>query len=152
MIHDILAQFCNAQAAAATAGTPLLLGSQIDLKAAGINISGGKPVWLVCLVTTAVVAAGAGTVELRLMSDDSASINVSTGTMHARSLSITTANNATTLPAGTMLWVQPLPSHQTYEQFLGIVISATTQNISSGNIDAFLTEDVSYWKAYRDAI
>ena len=160
---DKLAEFGDAAAAAATAGTALVLPNQIDLGSTGLNFGNGEPIYFVCAVSTAIVAAGDGTLEVQLVSDDSASI--ATGilgtsvTYHVRSPLITTANNSTSNPAGKILYVGAVPylaasgtAVGNAERYLGARLVAAAQNISSGNVDCYLTTDPAIYKAYANAI
>lgn len=150
MIHDKLAQFCDATTATVNAAASSLIGSQYDLEVVNGNTAAGEPIWLVVIVTTAVQAAGAGTYTIKLMSDSTAAIDTSSGTTHIEKTFVT-ANNTTSNAVGKRMIVQALP-HDTYEQFLGIVVSAATQNVTGGALDAFLTTSPQYWKAYANAI
>lgn len=162
---DKLAEFADNASIAMTAGsTALVLTNQIDLSAASLNVGGGEPIYLVVSVGgTAVQAAGAGTIEIQLVSDDSASISTATAatsvTYHARSAPITTANNTTSNPKGKVLFACALPMRgasgtgtSAYERYLGVRVVATTQDISGGTVDAYLTMDPQSYFAYANAI
>lgn len=163
VMMDKLLEFGDAAAAAATAGTALVLPNQVDLGSIGLDFGNGEPIFFVCTVSTAIVAAGAGTLEVQLVSDDSASI--ATGilgtsvTYHVRSPLITTANDSTSNPAGKILYVGIVPAlaasgtaKGNAERFLGARLVAAGNNISSGNVDCYLTKDAAIYKAYANAI
>ena len=162
VMMDKLLEFGDAAAVAMTAGsTALVLPNQIDTSLTVPDLGNGEPVWFVCSVATAIVAAGAGTLEVQLVSDASDSIATDTTvTYHLRSPSITTANNSTSNPAGKVLFAAPLPLTAATgaalglggERFLGARILATTQNLSSGNVDCYLTTDPAKYRAYANAI
>lgn len=162
-MFDKLLTFGDAAAAAATAGTALVLPNQVDLGAAGMDFGNGEPIYFVCTVATAIVAAGAGTLEVQLVSDDSASIGTgilgTSVTYHVRSPLITTANNSTSNPAGKILFVGVVPalsasgtSKGTAERYLGARLVAASQDISSGAVDCYLTKNAGIYKAYANAI
>ncbi|MEK9737680.1 MAG: hypothetical protein VW239_10210, partial [Candidatus Nanopelagicales bacterium] len=81
-IMDKLAEFCDATSVAAAAGTAVI-GNQIDLSAAGIDIGRGTPpVYLVITCATSIITGGAaGTAQFELVSDSVATLD-STVTQH----------------------------------------------------------------------
>jgi hypothetical protein len=161
VMMDKLLEFGDAAAAAATAGTALVLPNQIDTSLTVPDLGNGEPIWFVCSVSTAIVAAGAGTLEVQLVSDSTDTIATDTSvTYHLRSPSITTANNSTSNPAGKVLYAAPLPLTAATgsalglggERFLGARLLAASQNISSGAVDCYLTTDPAKYRAYANAI
>lgn len=158
---DNLAEFADDAAATMTAGsTALVLTSQMDLTQAR-DIGVGEPIYLIVSVGgTALQAAGAGSIEVQFVSDSSASIATDTSvTYHLRSPSITTANNTTSNPKGKVLFAAPIPAFgatgtgiSAYEKFIGVRLLATTQNITGGTINAYLTTDPQQYRAYANAI
>src|SRR5687767_4074728 len=71
---DKRAEFCDNVSVAAAAGTALV-GSQIDLGAAAIDLGEAADLWFVIQVTVEIITAGAaGTIQFKLSSDDSAAI------------------------------------------------------------------------------
>jgi hypothetical protein len=161
VMMDKLLEFGDAAAAAATAGTALVLPNQIDTSLTVPDLGNGEPIWFVCSVATAIVAAGAGTLEVQLVSDSTDTIATDTSvTYHLRSPSITTANNSTSNPAGKVLFAAPLPLTAATgtalglggERYLGARLLAASQNISSGNVDCYLTTDPAKYRAYANAI
>ena len=148
MIIDSSLQMCNATAVANAAGT-FLLGSQIDTTVAGtLEV---ENLHLVIVATTAIVAAGAGTIQFKLASDTTAAVSTTTSLDEVITPAFVTANNSTAIPAGTLLYSGKLPHDigtlTPSRRFLGILEVVGTSTISSGNISAFLTADVSKWAA-----
>lgn len=155
-LFDKLAEFADAVSVAAAAGTTLL-GSQIDLATAGLNIGDGEPLYLVLTVDTAIVTGGsAGTLHFRLVSDAQAAIDDTTCSIHVETPRFVTDDDPT-IPVGTVLGVYPLPicdqpvsrsvagvdvttgPGAQYERFLGIQAIVTTTTITAGKVNAFLT-------------
>ncbi len=162
VMMDRLLEFADAAPVAMTAGaTALVLPNQVDTLLTVPDLGNGEPVWFVCSVATAIVAAGAGSIEVQLVSDATDTIATDGSvTFHLRSPSITTANNTTSNPAGKVLFAAPLPLTAATgsalglggERVLGARIVATTANISSGNVDCYLTTDPAKYRAYANAI
>lgn len=162
VMMDKLLEFADAGDVTMTAGsTALVLSSQIDTSITAPDLGNGEPIYFICSVATAIQAAGAGSIEVQLVSDASASIATDTTvTYHLRSPSITTANNTTSNPAGKVLFAAPLPLTAATgtgyglsgERYLGARILATTQNISSGAVDCYLTKDQAKYRAYANGI
>jgi hypothetical protein len=147
---DKLLEFCDATALNTGAAGTYLIGSQVDLQAAGINIGVGHPtVYLVVRCTTDVtVTTTTGTLAIKLASDDSAAIHTSTSTVHLVSATFT----GTGVDAGDAIFVGALPVDDTYERYLGILQVTGTEALTAGNIDAYLTLNPPSWKAYPDAL
>lgn len=150
MILDSRNEFCDATACNTGAAGTYLLGSQIDLGAAGRDVGNGEPLYLVVTVDTGITCGTTGTVSFSLASDDSASISTSTSTIHVTSKAWDTS--ATAIAAGTVLMAVALPTEgAVYERYLGILQTTGTAAVSAGKINAFLTRDVAKWKPYADA-
>lgn len=151
MYVDKLNEFCDATALNTGAAGTYLLGNQIDLGSIGRDVGVDAPMYLVIQATTGItVASSTGTVSFSLASDDTAAISTSTASIHATSRAWATSTTA--IAAGTVLFAVALPMHgTTYERFLGILQNTGTTALNAGAIDAFLTSDVSKWKAYADA-
>jgi len=64
----------------------------------------------------------------------------------------TDANDAQ-LKEGGVIFVGALPTgaSRAYERYLGILATIATTTVTQGAINAFLTKDPSYWRAYADA-
>lgn len=146
MILDKLLEFCDNTAVNTGGAATYLIGSQVDTKMIGANLGAGTSVYLV-IRATATLASATGTVQFKLVSDDTASISTSTSTVHYTSAVF--AGGA--LTAGSTVCVVELP-HGTYEEFLGILQVTGTAAITSGNIDAFLTTDPAAWQAYTSGL
>jgi len=146
---DKLLEFCDATALNTGAPGTYLIGSQIDLESANINLGpGNPPVWLVVRCTTDVtVTTTTGTLAIKLASDDTASISTTTSTVHIVSATLT----GTDVDAGDPILVMALPSG-VYERYLGILQVTGTEALTGGNIDAYLTMNPPNWRAYPDGI
>lgn len=150
MILDDRLEMCDATALNTGGAASYLIGSQIDLVAAGLDIGNGEPVYLVIQIDTAVDSAADNTTQnFILASDDSASIATDgSATVHWQSGALAqTAIDA----AGDLVCAVALPMG-TYEQYLGILHTTAVAAATAGKINAFLTRDVAKWKAYADAI
>lgn len=154
MVIDKLLEIADAASVANTAGSSYLIGSQIDLGAAGQEIGNGQPLYLVITVDTSIITAGsAGTIQFSLVSDASASIATNgTATVHwASQLYVTDDAALNDLDAGDRI-VVPLPMGEpAYERYLGLLYTVTTTDTSAGKINAFLTVDPHGNKAYPNA-
>jgi hypothetical protein len=153
MIVDELLEIADATSIAASAGTAVV-GDVIDLEATTSDIGITDELWIVIQVTTAIVAAGAGTLALQVVSDSLSTLGG--GSLASCTLHLTTGNlvTAASTPAGqtagSVLMAAKLPSG-TYERYLGILATVATQTISAGAINAFLTRDYAKWLATADA-
>jgi len=152
MILDELLEFADATSVAASAGTALI-GDVIDLQEAR-DIGNGEPIYLVIQCATSIITGGsAGTVKFQLASDaqaavatdGSATVHFDTGTF------VTDGDDANALDAGATIAAVALPMEgNAYERYLGILCVTATHTTTAGAINAFLTKDVSKWKAYAD--
>lgn len=153
MILDERLEFADATSVAASAGTALI-GDVINLETAR-DIGAGEPIYLVIQVDTAIITGGAaGTVQFQLASDAQAAIATNgSATVHYDTGTIATgAAGAGLTAAGATVAVVALPMEgAVYEQYLGILCTTATTTTTAGAINAFLTTDVSKWKAYADA-
>lgn len=153
MILDELLEFCDATAIHIDAADMKLVGDVIDLAASTVapttrDIGTGEPLYLVIQVDTAITSAGACTVKFGLYSDAQAAIAVDgSATVHLETAAIAKAS----LTAGTVVYAGPIPAG-TYERYLGICATVGTTKADTGKINAFLTHDISKWKALPDAI
>lgn len=156
MYLDEYGEFADAESVAAAASTALI-GDVIDLGAAGEDIGSGEPIYLVIQCTTSIITAGAaGTIKFELASDAQAAIATDgTATVHFDTGTfVTDGDDANALDAGALIAAVALPNESinTYEQYLGILCTVATTEVTAGAIDAFLTHDVAKWKALADAI
>jgi len=125
----------------------ILSTSQVDLSVVR-DIGAGVPLYLVMVVTEAFTDGGdAATLEVRLVSDDTATIHASTSTLHFSSGAMLKAK----LPIkAKFIW--PLPwEGNAYEQFIGVNYVIATAGFDAGWVTTFITSDPSAWKAYPDA-
>jgi hypothetical protein len=161
-------EFADAVTVALAAGTTNL-GNQIDLLQAR-DVGAGRPLWLVINVATAIVTGGAaGTIQFRLVSDDTASISTTACSVHLISPAFVTDDDPT-IPVGTQLFCAALPLCQDfvsvsvagvpvttgpgapYERFLGVQVIVGTTTITAGAVNAYLTLDPHGLKQYADAV
>lgn len=154
MILDRLSTFADKVSVANAAGT-YLVGDVIDLETVH-DIGNSRPIYLVLLTTTDILAAAAGTIKFQLVSDaqaaiatdGTASIHFDTGTF------VTDVSASNDLDAGQVIAIIPLPleGKRTYERYVGVLAVIATQTVTQGNISAFLTLDPTAWKAHPDAL
>jgi len=156
MILDERSEFADAVSVAATAGTALI-GDVIDLGAGSRDLGNGQPLYLVIQTDTEIITGGAaGTIKFQLASDaaaaiatdGSASVHFDTGTL----VTDDAAANDARLNAGGLIAVVALPQGALYERYLGILCVTATTTTTAGKINAFLTPDVSAWRAYADNV
>jgi hypothetical protein len=162
MFMDSLAEFCDATALATGGTGRTLIGNVIDLGtpngATSVttstvyrDIGNGKPVYLVITIDTAVTSGGACSVSFELSSDAQAAIAVDASeTIHIATTAIAKAS----LIAGYLVAVVPLPTDgaTAYERYLGIVQNVTSNAVTAGKVNAFLTTSPAVWKAYTDGV
>ncbi len=148
MILDERTEFCDATALNTGGAGTYLLGDQIDLTLAR-GIGSGEPVWFVITVDTAATSGGSATGVFTLASDASASIATDgSATVHLATSAIAVAS----MTAGATLFAASLPLEgNVYERYLGVLQTTAVAAFTAGKINAFLTHDVSRWKAYADA-
>lgn len=148
MILDELLEFCDATALNTGAAGSYLIGDVIDLGSAAKPIYDSPNIQLVIQVDTAVTSAGAATVQFSLCSDAQAAIAVDgSQTTHWQSGAI----GKDTLIAGYTVAVVPLPKGlPTYERYLGIVQTTGVAALTAGKVNAFLTQDASFWTSFAD--
>lgn len=129
------------------AGT-YLLTNQIDLGIAGRDPGNGQPVYLNVVVTETFTDGGdSATLQLRLASDDSASIHATTSTGH-----LLTAPMLKALLVAGNRFSFPIPVEGlAYERFLGLQAIVGTAGFDAGMITAWLSLDPIGWKAHPDA-
>jgi hypothetical protein len=153
MILDERLEFADATSVAAGASTAVI-GDVIDLGAGVVDIGLGEDMWLVIQVTTAIVAAGAGTIKFDLVSDALATLGagvLANCTVHLSTAAlVTAASTPAGQTAGSVLMAARLPAG-TYERYLGILCTIASQTVSAGAINAFLTKDYAKWAAIADA-
>lgn len=142
MILDKLAQFCDETALNTGSAGTYLIGDVMDTGGDGWNVADN--LWLVIMVTTTATSGGSATGKFQLASDAAAAIAVDgSATIHVETAAIPVA----TLAAGYRVYAGRLPNG-TYERYLGILQTTGTAAFTAGKISAFLTPDVSQWKAF----
>lgn len=151
MILDERTEFADAVSLNTGAAGTYNIGDLINLETAR-DVGNGFPLYLVIQVATGItVASSTGTVQFQLVSDATSTVSTSTATVHVQSAEFATSTTA--IAAGTVLLAVALPMEgNAYEQYLGIQQITGTTAINAGAVNAFLTTDVSKWKAYADAI
>lgn len=154
MILDERTELADATSVAASAGTAVI-GDVIDLGATSPGDIGlGEDVWAIIQVDTAIVAAGAGTIQFFLVSDALATLGsatVASCTTHMQTASLATAASTPAgQTAGSVLAAWRLPPG-TYERYLGVLCTIATQTVSAGKVNIFLTRDYAKWVAMADA-
>lgn len=158
MIIDGLNTFANNASVAGPAGTAVV-GDVIDTQGLGGNplqaggqrdVGAGEPLYVVLKVSTGIVADDPGSINVQLVSDSVDTLDNSP-TIHYQTGALTTqaSTPAAGLAAGDVLAIIPLPVEGSeYERYLGVRAVIATEAVSAGAIDAFITWDVSRWKAY----
>lgn len=154
MIIDDRTEFADATALNTGAAGTYNVGDVVDLQGQAIgtanltrDLGSHDPVYLVVRVATTATSGGAATLQVRLVSDDSATPSTTTATVHYTSAAIALAS----LTAGATVCVTPLPSGS-YERYMGIQQITGTAAFTAGAIDAFLTDDPNLWRAYADNV
>lgn len=150
MFLDAFLEFADAVSVGTPNNTTVNVGTAVDLHVAGRDIGGGKPLYVVVLVSTAITSGGAATVRAKLASDSTDPPSVDgTQSEHLTGETFPVAS----LVAGFPMLVAPLPSfNPTYERYLGIQIEETAgQALTAGAINAFLTTEPRRYTAYADA-
>lgn len=124
-----------------------LFTNQIDLGAAGRDPGNGQPVYLNVVVEETFTDGGdSATLQLRLASDDSASIHASTSTGH-----LLTAPMLKALLVAGNKFSFPIPVQGlAYERYLGLQAIVATAGFDAGELTAWLSLDPIGWKAYPE--
>lgn len=154
MILDERTEIADATSVAAAAGTAVI-GDVIDLGAAPYDLGVDEDLWMVLQVDTAIVAAGAGTIQFFVVSDALSTLGggaVASCTLHATTGAlVTAASTPAGQKAGDTLLAIKLPAGVNYERYLGVLCTIATQTVSAGKINAFLTRNFARWQAMADA-
>lgn len=153
MILDELTEIADATSVAASAGTAVI-GDVIDLEGTSQDIGLGEPMWIICQVDTAIVAAGSGTIQFFVVSDSLSTLGSATVASCTTHFSTSALATATSTPAGqtagSVLFATRLPAG-TYERYLGVLCTIASQTVSAGKVNIFLTRDYAKWIAFADA-
>lgn len=149
MILDERGEFADDVSLNTGAAATYNIGDIVDLSVANRDIGVSGEIYLVVQASRDItVAAGSGTVQFQLVSDGTSTIATDgSQSVHARSASFPTSTTA--IKAGTTLMAMALPMEGTaYERYLAVQQVTGTTAINAGGINAFLTKDVSRFKAY----
>lgn len=162
MILDSKLFFGKDLDASQAAGTALL-GDVIDLTALGYRPGMGEPLYIAVLCSQQIITGGAaGTIQFSLRSGSDAAIS-SDVTVHATSIAHLT-DDATALAVavaagdveafenrvGGTLLLCSLPAGA-YQRYLGIFYTVATTTTTAGLVSAFVTADVTQWRAFTDS-
>jgi hypothetical protein len=154
MILDELNEFADATSVIAAVGTSVL-GDVIDLGQTASDIGNGEDMYLVMQVDTSIIAAaGAGTILFTLVSDSLSTLGggvVASCTSHYAKSIVTGAAAAGQAVAGSVFTTITLPL-ESYERYLGILVTVAGNPVTAGAVSAFLTRDVARWSALADAV
>lgn len=150
MIVDKFNQFADGVALNTGAAASYLIGDQIDLGSAGIDLGHADQLYLVIKVTTAITAAATGTLSFTLASDAAAALTPASASKH---LTTPVFDAAAGIAANTILYAGKLPfaGSVPYERYLGILQNTGVAAITAGAVDAFLCKDLAAYKAYPNA-
>lgn len=151
MILDKRNEFCDAVLLNTGGAGTYTLGDQIDLAVGGVlgNIGTEDELYLVISVDTGIAAGSAGTVSFQLVSADDAALTTNP-VVHFQTAAFATGTGTanSTLRAGTLLLATKLPQAFDYKRYLGVRQVTGTAAVTAGRIDAFLTPDVTQWRAF----
>lgn len=128
-----------------------LFTNQIDLGIAGRDIGDGQTVYLNMVVEETFTDGGdAATLNIRLRSDDSATIHASTSTGHFET---GTMLKAVLVAGARFSFPIPLNNVAPYERYLGLQAVVGTAGFDAGEITAWLSLDpLGIKRAYPDAV
>ncbi len=149
MLIDSSLEMCD-NAAVANASSDTLIGSAKQIRSmtvdnATVDFSAGEPLYVVIEVTTAIAAVT--NYEFKLWTDADSGV-ISGGTQLWSSGAQAVAN----YPAGKRFIIN-LPEGN-YEEYLGVSGAASGADTSgaTGNINAFITKDVTNWTSTNTRI
>lgn len=150
MIIDKDLELCSATALTLASTSLVLASNVIDTGTVVRNLGVGKPLWCVIQVQTTVLASGgACNVTFKLASDAQAAIAVDgSATVHGQTQAIPKG----TLIAGYTTFIALPPAMPAYEEYLGLLNIADTNNVTAGKINAWITDDIQAWIATADAL
>jgi hypothetical protein len=144
-----------------------LIGDVIDLGSVTNYVGDDTTLYLIVEVATQIITGGsAGTAQFFLASDAGPSIATNgSATVHLTSIALLTddatainsaigSGTAAALPNTTTtgrpaILAAKLPQGN-YERYLGILCTTASTTTTAGAINAYLTRDVSKWRAYAD--
>lgn len=146
-IMDALATFAENFDMDKETGTELLT-NQIDLGGAGRDPGNGQPMYLNVVVDETFTDGGdSATLQLRLRSDDTATIHATTSTGHFET---PTFLKAALVAGNTMSFGIPVQG-TAYERYLGVQAIVGTAGFDAGELTVWLSPNPIGWKAYADA-
>ena len=144
--------------------SPVLIGDVTDLGSTSTYPFGGETMYFVVTCSLQIITGGtAGTISFSLYSGPEAAIST-TPSLHVKShdiltddaAALTTARTNLTFPCalgnvtGGILVCAPLPAGPVYQRYLGAFRQVLTTTTTAGTVNAFLTKDPTYWRAYTD--
>lgn len=146
MLFDSQAAFAKGTALS-TAGTgTTLLGTVMDLQVDGQNIGvTPQPMFVWCGVSTAITAAATATLQLQLVTADSADLT-SSPVVVLQTLALDAASG---IAQGTELLNISLPI-TTYKRYLGMRQVIAAAAVTAGGVYALLTREPGNWQAYAE--
>lgn len=119
------------------------IGDAMNLTAFPTDMGEGYPLYLVTLITTAMV--GGTSVQFNLVTDSSEALTTAPVTLVSSSVILTAEAIAGSNPL-----IVALPKAD-YKQWLGLTV--TRVGISTaGAVSAFLTQDPPNWRAYAEGL
>jgi hypothetical protein len=148
MILDERLEFCDATALNTGGAASYLIGDVVDISATSGDIGVGQPLYFVVQVDTTATSGGSATGTFSLCTDGALS---STDLAGANVLVSSKAWTVATMTAGTVLLAVQVPAQgTTFERYLQVQQTTGTAAFTAGKINAFLTTDPSFWRAYAD--
>ncbi|GAB5471424.1 MAG: hypothetical protein Kilf2KO_44540 [Rhodospirillales bacterium] len=115
------------------------------------DFGSGEPLYLVVRCTESVTSAGAASVTVQLVSDNTASSATNgTQSVHLRSDAIPKAS----LTAGATVFQAPLPSDAAvpYERYLAVQYVIASAALTAGKFTAYIAKDAGAYSHYPNAI
>jgi hypothetical protein len=139
-------EFSSAQDITANDTVSVYSTNHYDLGLASRDFGNGVPLYLVVTVTTALVGASAAC-DVALLSDATDAAMDSGSTVHS-----TLGQIGATAAAGTTL-IFPIPPYNgtgpgELLRYIGVRFTANGGNITTGNVDAFITNTPQKYKSY----
>ena len=157
MILDDRLEFADATALNTGAAGTYNIGDVIDTHGPTIGHGSGQNIvrdlgadgelYVVARIATSATSGGSATLQLRVVSDDTATPSTTTATVHATSAQFALA----ALVAGATIMVARLPSGS-YERYVGVQQITGTVAFTGGAVDVFLVSDPTIWRAYADNV
>ncbi len=152
MLLDDRLEFADALAMNTGAAGTYNVGDVIDTRSLPIdpNVTKdleGSDLYLMIQIDTTATSGGSATAQFRLVSDDIATPDTSTATVHWTGPAIPVA----TLVAGYRYACVKLPAGS-YERYVGIQQITGTAAFTAGKINAFLVSDPALWRPYADNV